>query len=97
MGKFLQRLHILQPATGMGGNDVVGEILLESFFFGHPVKQFPKLEQTFTARFSHAVQYIIQAVFRCHLHLAGYMVSYHIPKIVQSVFPVCQDHIVANT
>ena len=65
--EFSQSLHILESAAWMGGDDIIGEELFQPLFVGQPVKQLAEFKQTLFARFTHAGQDMVIAVFWSHL------------------------------
>lgn len=78
LGKVLQFIHFSHATTGMGSDQVIGQVLFFIKRFTNAVKLVFERKKAVHAWFSHKRQHTGRTMFRCKLHLAGDMIGYYL-------------------
>ncbi len=91
-----QFVHGRLGAARVGSDQIVREKLFQALFLGQAVEQQAKLQEAVRSRFAHGRQHAGVAVFGRDLHLPGNVVTNDLPQIVETIFTVGKDHIVAK-
>ena len=74
-GKIAQGEHVFLGATRIGGNQVIGQVLLLANPFGYAFKLALEGQQAVGSRFAHAFEHLRHGVFRCEFKLTGHVLG----------------------